>query len=572
MPQTSSIPEYLRPFIATQNASLYTPIDHAAWRFVLRISRGFFETGAHQKYLNGLAETGISTERIPLIEEMDKCLSRFGWRAVAVNGFIPPAVFMEFQSLGILPIACEMRTLDHLAYTPAPDIVHEAAGHAPILADPEYATYLRHYGEVSRKAIFSSEDYAVFEAIRNLSIIKEDPESTTADIEAAQKALDEASNAVSYISEAAELARMNWWTVEYGLIGNLENPKIYGAGLLSSVGESYHCLSDRVQKLPLTLDCIRTSYDITRPQPQLFVTENFQKLTDLVLEYAETMAFKRGGREGVSKALQAKAVTTITLDNGLQISGIVTDAPMKDDSLEFIRFTGPVALAYGDQELNDQGPEHHPQGFSSPLGPLTDGRFLTTLSDDELRKLGTQKIAYASGYELQGDLKSITRRDGKLLLLTFENCTVTKSGQIVFDPAWGRYDLAVGEKASSVFGGAGDRRRYLEKTGGLKPLYVKPKTNLTEENRALNELYADVRAIREAGKLGDIQKKRLGQIAARLFNEFPDDWLLRIELLELFKDQPELDEISSELVDDLGRISKTRKDRAEMIKRGLECL
>lgn len=566
------IPEYLRPFVATQDASLYTAIDHAAWRFVLKISRVFFRTGAHQKYLNGLAETGISTERIPLIEEMDKCLSRFGWRAVAVNGFIPPAVFMEFQSLGILPIACEMRTLDHLAYTPAPDIVHEAAGHAPILADPEYATYLRHYGEVSRKAIFSNEDYAVFEAIRNLSIVKEDPESSPADIEAAQKALDDATNSVSYISEAAELARMNWWTVEYGLIGRLENPKIYGAGLLSSVGESYHCLSDRVQKLPLTLDCIHTSYDITRPQPQLFVTESFQKLTDLVLEYAETMAFKRGGKEGVAKALQAKSVTTIQLETGLQVSGVLTDAPMKNESLEFIRFSGPVGIAYQDQELDGQGPEHHPNGFSSPLGRLADGRALTSLSDDELRTVAAQKITYASGYELQGELQHITRREGKLLLLTFENCTVTKSGTIVFDPAWGRFDLAVGEKAVSVYGGAGDRRRYLEKTGGLKPLHVKPKTNLTDENRALNELYAQVRTIRESGVLGDSEKSRLNQIAAKLFNDFPDDWLLRIELLELFKDQPELDEISSELVDDLGRISKTRKDRAEMIKRGMECL
>ncbi|RYZ68975.1 MAG: aromatic amino acid hydroxylase, partial [Proteobacteria bacterium] len=476
MLQTSPIPEYLRPFIATQNADLYSAMDHAAWRFILKISRTFFKGAAHQKYLDGLAETGISPERIPLIEDMDRCLSRFGWRAVAVNGFIPPAVFMEFQSLGILPIACEMRTLDHLAYTPAPDIVHEAAGHAPIIADPEYASYLRQYGEVSRKAIFSSEDYDLFEAIRTLSIVKEDPASSPEQIERAEKDLEKASNAISYISEAAELARMNWWTVEYGLIGSVEDPKIYGAGLLSSVGESYHCLSPHVIKHPLTLECIKASYDITRPQPQLFVTESFQKLTDLVLEYAETMAFKRGGEQAVAKALQAKSVTTVVLDTGLQVSGVLTEAPFKDSALQFFKFSGPVQLSYQDHELPDQGPENHAQGFSSPLGLLRNGQKLSALSDEEIHALNG-KLSYESGYDLQGTLRSITRQDGKLLLLTFEKCTVTHHGKMVYDPAWGRFDLAVGEQAVSVFGGAADRRVYLEKTGGLKPLRLTPKTN-----------------------------------------------------------------------------------------------
>jgi len=184
----SEIPEHLKPFIAHQDASLYTPIDHASWRYILRISRRFFSEHAHAKYLRGLEETGISHERIPLVSEMDEKLKRFGWRAVPVSGFIPPSVFMEFQSLGILPIACEMRTLEHLAYTPAPDIVHEAAGHAPIIADPEYSQYLRNYGEVSRKAIFSSQDIKLFEAIRDLSDIKEDPRSTSDDVARAQHA------------------------------------------------------------------------------------------------------------------------------------------------------------------------------------------------------------------------------------------------------------------------------------------------------------------------------------------------------------------------------------------------
>ena len=94
-------------------------------------------------YALGLEKTGISTERIPDLAEMSQKLEPFGWQAVPVSGFIPPAAFMEMQSLGLLPIACDMRSIEHLTYTPAPDIVHEAAGHAPILIDPEFSIYLK---------------------------------------------------------------------------------------------------------------------------------------------------------------------------------------------------------------------------------------------------------------------------------------------------------------------------------------------------------------------------------------------------------------------------------------------
>lgn len=115
--------------------------------------------------------------------------------------------------------------MDHLEYTPAPDIVYEAAGHAPILIQPEFADYLRQYAQVAKKAIISSEDLALYEAIRDLSDIKENPISTKAQIEAAQNHLDKISSSMSHVSEAGELGRMNWWTAEYGLIGDIKNPK-----------------------------------------------------------------------------------------------------------------------------------------------------------------------------------------------------------------------------------------------------------------------------------------------------------------------------------------------------------
>src|SRR5438067_11898188 len=82
---------------------------------------------------------------------MNDILGRIDWGAVAVDGFIPPAAFMEFQAYKVLVIACDMRQIHHIEYTPAPDIVHEAAGHAPIIVDREYSNYLQRFGRSGQK-------------------------------------------------------------------------------------------------------------------------------------------------------------------------------------------------------------------------------------------------------------------------------------------------------------------------------------------------------------------------------------------------------------------------------------
>jgi phenylalanine-4-hydroxylase len=579
MPASEIVPDYLRPFIAKQDPSLYTPIDHASWRFILRVSKAFFSKHAHPKYLSGLEETGISTERIPLVEEMDERLKRFGWRAVAVSGFIPPAVFMEFQSMGILPIACEMRTLEHLAYTPAPDIVHEAAGHAPIIADPEYSAYLRAYGEISRKAIFSYQDMDVYEAVRNLSIVKEDPKSTEDDIARAQKRLDQAVDSVTFASEATLMARMNWWTVEYGLVGPLDSPKIYGAGLLSSMGESYHCLGPNVRRMPLTVGCIEQAYDITKPQPQLFVTPDFPHLVRVLNEFAETMAFRKGGDEGLAKAVQARTVCTAELDSGLQVSGVFEAwrPDPKTGEPAYFRCQGPTQLSYREKELPDQGPDFHREGFSTAIGNLEGfGRPASELTDEGLAAYdrdGITTLRFASGIEVAGRLKGVLRREGRIVILSFTACKVVWTGagkdEVLFHPEWGTFDLACGGKVVSVFGGAADRRSYVAKTGGFKQMPMVPKCNLTSENAALNELYARVRALREK-PLSDLETaSEIASVETALEKAYPTDWLLRLEILELLRGRKIHSECEARLRSRLMQISKLSRDRDEMISRGL---
>ena len=149
------LPRHLLNLIIDQPYNNYTAQDHAVWRYIMRQNVKQLPGVAHSSYLDGLKRTGISIDRIPHMYGMNRILKEIGWAAVAVDGFIPPAAFMEFQAYNVLVIAADIRPIDQVLYTPAPDIIHEAAGHAPIIADEEYSAYLRDFGKAGSKA-FSS--------------------------------------------------------------------------------------------------------------------------------------------------------------------------------------------------------------------------------------------------------------------------------------------------------------------------------------------------------------------------------------------------------------------------------
>src|ERR1700751_2125919 len=199
-----------------------------------------------------------------------------------------------------------MRQNHHIEYAPAPDIVHEAAGHAPIIVDREYSRYLQRFGEVGAKAMSSRKYFELYQAIRHLSILKEQRSSDPKEVEEATKLVEHRQKTLGEPSEMALLSRLHWWTVEYGLIGILDNPKIYGAGLLSSIGESVSCLEAAVKKIPYSIDAMNQPFDITTKQPQLFVCTDFQHLRRVLEEFASTMAFKVGELEGINKAIECQ--------------------------------------------------------------------------------------------------------------------------------------------------------------------------------------------------------------------------------------------------------------------------
>src|ERR1043165_1704813 len=322
----ASCPKHLLQFAVDPRYDDYTSVDHEVWRFIMRQNIFFLKEYAHKVYFQGLLDTGISFERIPRIQEMNDILGKIGWGAVAGDGFIPPAAFMEFQAYKVLVIACDMRQIHHIEYTPAPDIVHEAAGHAPIIVDREYSDYLQRFGEVGAKAMQSKKDFELYEAIRHLSILKELPNSKEEEVAAATREVEERFANLGEPSEMALLSRLHWWTVEYGLIGTQESPKIYGAGLLSSIGESVSCLEPHVKKIPYSIDAQNQAFDITTKQPQLFVCRDFKHLMDVLEEFANTMAYRTGGLEGINKAIECNRVATCEYSSGLQVTGVFNEA------------------------------------------------------------------------------------------------------------------------------------------------------------------------------------------------------------------------------------------------------
>jgi len=565
------LPKHLHSFIIPQPYNTYTAKDQSVWRYVMRKSIAYLSKKAHNSYLVGLKKTGISSEEIPHMQGMNRILKEIGWAAVSVDGFIPPNAFMEFQAYNILVIAADIRTAEHIEYTPAPDIIHEAAGHAPIIANPEYAEYLRRFGEIGSKAISSAKDYELYEAIRHLSIIKEDPNTKAKTVAEAENKVADISANMGEPSEMAMMRNLHWWTVEYGLIGSLEHPKIYGAGLLSSIGESEWCMSKDVKKLPYTIVAAQTEFDITKPQPQLFVTPDFAHLSVVLEEFANTMALRRGGLKGIKKLINSENLGTIVLSIGIQISGKFTRKIAHEGILVYFQTTGPTALAYQNKELLNHGKKYHSDGFGSPIGKLK-GRNLAIedMSPKDLETYGiyegkTTTLEFEGGVKVCGEIITGRRNlQGKIILISFKNCTVTYEDTFLFKPEWGVYDMAVGANIISAYSGVADPENY--------GLTYEPPTEKTHKivysltDKKLHELYQKIRDFRQ-DKLKD--KNIPEKVFKNLLKDFPNEWLLCLEIYEVLKNTPSA--LANEVLDYLNILAQ-QKAYKKLITEGLSVL
>ncbi|MBA2743080.1 MAG: phenylalanine 4-monooxygenase, partial [Chthoniobacterales bacterium] len=190
-----------------------------------------------------------------------------------------------------------------------------------------------------------------------------------------------------------------------------------------------------------------------------------------------------------------------------------------------------------------------------------------TLSDSQLRGLGIVEgadgtINFESGIVVTGRVEKILRRDGKLMLIGFSNCSAKQGDRILFDPTWGTFDMAVGERISSVFNGAADKDAYNQIALVPKDRTIKVPSD--ENRKKLENLYAQVRDIRDR-KVGC---DRLGEIWETQQAEHAGDWLLSMQIFEILDEAGEQNDLKQKIVTFLNQKKLTNKDISTLIEWG----
>jgi len=572
--QVRRLPEHLRKYIVDQEYEHYTPVDHALWRYVMRQNYSFLKDAAYYPYIPGLKKAGLTIEKIPSLQEINDALAEIGWGAVTVDGFIPPAAFMEYQAWRVLVVAADIRTLDHIEYTPAPDIIHESAGHAPIISDVHYNGFLSHLGAVGAKAMFSKQDHELYEAIRALSILKETHGVDPAKVKTAEQLLFHCQQNMGEPSEMALLSRLQWWTVEYGLIGSLDNPKIYGAGLLSSIGESSSCMRPEVKKIPYTIDAVNYAYDITKPQPQLFVTPTFENLLDVLHQFESGMAMTTGGVSGLKKAIASEQICTIVLDNHLQISGLFKSF-IEDEELGvcWVTSSGSSALCRNDKALIDFGTDQFPNGCNILIGKVKDTRVgMSQLTSSALSDLGIIAGAPCSfelsnGITVDGHLDRLVFKEQLLEQMHFCEVEIKHpKGTIMYSRELGHLNLLIGSGIPAVFSGAADKMLFDD---GLHLSGKKTERAVyTSQDLQYHQLFAQIRAIREGKDL----PSRLATIWEQLRKNYSEDWLAAMEIAELTATDVTLVDLYNEVRTYLEKRVEINQEHKKLIKDGLSII
>jgi phenylalanine-4-hydroxylase len=324
-----------------------------------------------------------------------------------------------------------------------------------------------------------------------------------------------------------------------------------------------------VKKRWYSVDAAETAFDITTKQPQLFVCRDFKHLTDVLEEFASRMAFRIGGLEGINKAIACKNTTTCEFSSGLQVSGTFTEVLTSENNAAiYLRTTGPTALAVRDKQLDGHDRDRHGDGFGSPIGRWrSTNASPETLSDDQLGSIGIAPgkkttIAFESGIVVSGRVEKLSRHEGKLVLITLTDCTAKLGDRVLFDPSWGRYDMAVGERIASVFNGAADKDSYNQVALVPKDRTIKVPSDAARKK--LENLYQQVRDIR-ARKVG---YERLGEIWETQQVEHADDWLLSMEIFEILDDIAAQNDLKQKIVAFLNNRKLADKEKATLIEWG----
>jgi phenylalanine-4-hydroxylase len=277
-------------FVVRQDHAHYTADDQRAWRWFfenhLRVIDRYPER-FDQAYRDGLRGLNFSSEEIPTELHLNQHLAATGWRAVFVNGYLPPKVYMDMLLSRCFPVARNLRSLEHLELSPTPDFLHDVFGHLPMLFCKTYLAYLFSLCALMRKARSDSRDAELYLLNREISILKSRGEVESrriAILELRLSQLQKDSDASP--SRSALLERLFLWSIEFGLFGTPGSHQIYGAGLLSAPLEVKAVCSKRTRILDYTSDVIRHRICFTGAQEQFFVASGYQQLHEVLDQIA----------------------------------------------------------------------------------------------------------------------------------------------------------------------------------------------------------------------------------------------------------------------------------------------
>jgi phenylalanine-4-hydroxylase len=332
-------------------------------------------------------------------------------------------------------------------------------------------------------------------------------------------------------------------------------------------------MRDEVKKVPYSIQAAYTEFDITKPQPQLFVTPDFAYLQEVLEEFANTMAVRKGGWRGLNKLIGSKQIGTIELSTGLQISGVFARMIQNEDNeVVYFETRGPTALAYREKEVIGHGVNRHRNGFRSPLGKLKGINLaIENMGPRDLQAYNFydgKPIAFEfeSGITVEGlNVTGMRNVRGELMLIQFTGCTVKYKDEILFSPEMGDFDMAVGKEIVSAFAGAADFLSF-----NIPPHRISQtktvQSQLAPEDSVLNNLYRRVRTQREEG---NHESGILSEVFEKLRTEFNNDWLLPLEIYELVHKDPEH---GQKVRDYLLGLQRSRPGIAHLIADGLDLI
>jgi phenylalanine-4-hydroxylase len=239
---TTEVLSAAAPYLIEQDFAAYTEAQHSVWAELVGRTLPELQKHAALEYLEGFEIIGLRKDRLPNLASISRRLEpRTGWNSTPVSGFLPAPAFFEMLSARRFPTTTWLRSRDSLEYTPEPDIFHDVFGHVPMHAHKVFADFLEHYGRVCA----SIDDNAVIE----------------------------------------KLGRLFWYTVEFGVILERGEMKVYGSGLISSHGECKNVIDGHCAIHRFSLDeVLETRVKVDEQHQLLFAVSSIDQIYEAVHE------------------------------------------------------------------------------------------------------------------------------------------------------------------------------------------------------------------------------------------------------------------------------------------------